>query len=489
MNRLTNLVVAGVVGVVMVCATVPVAAQEQVDSAPTVLTLKEALTRAREYSHELKAARERIAQAQSRVSQAWTTLLPFISATGNYMRADQEISIDFGSMGDLYALALANCIGWDEDGMGPRPAMCDADMSASADSSGEEEDTARVIQDLNNWDASLNIGMSLINLRSFPLMKAAYASRELEELKVAFSEEALLFAVVQMYYGVSTAQVAGKLLAENLANTMRHLEFSDIRLKAGVALANERVRAAMSVVQARAALDRANEGIRLAKASMAIMLGMDEAVVYRVEEFPEHPYVDEVVSVSDGGRDMELLLRRKDVLMMDKVKELSKHMLNDSKLKFLPNLRGAFSYGLTSATGFSGEHSSWRLFLTLNWSILEGGRRFYEVGEARAKEREAAFNREATIVRARTEVEKARSGIHSARIAVEAAAEMLGLAKENLDIVEKQYKLGAAQQTVILDAQSQHRSAQFQALQGKLQLALAQVALARVLGVFNPDDF
>jgi len=461
-----------------------VAAQDVQKPEPPVLTLTEALEQARKFSPDLKASKEKIAQARAQVTQAWTMMLPVISAQGNYMRADKEIAIDFGGMNDLYALAMANCFSWDEAAMGrPKPSLCDTALTEP--STDEEGDSARVIQEYNNWDASVTIGMSLLNARTFPLLKNMYTGRELAELQAAFSEELLLFSVVQLYYGVSTAQAAAALLAENLATTMRHMELTEIRRQNGVALANERIRAAMAVVQARNNLEQANMSVELTRRSLAIVIGRDESAPFRVEEFPDNPWSDQ----RDEAMHNQLLARRKDVLMLDKLETMADRLITDVKMKWVPSLWGGWTYSMSSATGFSGEHTSWRGIVSLSWNILEGGRRFYELDEARSRKREAAYKREAALLRARTEVERARTAIDSAKAQLSTSEEMLELAAENLGIVEKQYKLGVADQATILDAGFQLRSSRIQALQGRLRLALAQVALAQALGVFDANKF
>jgi len=241
----------------------------------------------------------------------------------------------------------------------------------------------------------------------------------------------------------------------------------------------------MAVVQARNNLEQANMSVELTRRSLAIVIGRDESAPFRVEEFPDNPWSDQ----RDEAMHNQLMARRKDVLMLDKLETMADRLITDVKMKWVPSLWGGWTYSMSSATGFSGEHTSWRGIVSLSWNILEGGRRFYELDEARSRKREAAYKREAALLRARTEVERARTAIDSAKAQLSTSEEMLELAAENLGIVEKQYKLGVADQATILDAGFQLRSSRIQALQGRLRLALAQVALAQALGVFDANKF
>jgi len=240
----------------LLLAAAPARGQEAAAPQPLpLLTMNEAIVQGLANSPVLKISVEKLEQANLQVKRAYALLLPFVSVQGSYTRADEEISLDFGSFGDLFTLAMMNCGSWDETTMGPLPEMCAA--PAPADDSSEDESSARVIQELNNFDAGVTVGMSLLNLRTWPLIKNMYTAEEIVLLQTGFTREQLAYTVVQLYYGVATAQSAVALMQENLGTVMRHLELTEIRFKAGVALQNERVRAAMGVVQARNGLDQA----------------------------------------------------------------------------------------------------------------------------------------------------------------------------------------------------------------------------------------
>jgi outer membrane protein, multidrug efflux system len=479
--RVRHFLVNSFLGLCCLVVAAPAWAQAE-DILPLDAAVREALV----YSPQLKASQEKLVQAKSQLWQAYGLLLPFVTVQGNYTRADERISLDFGSgFADVFALAALNCNVWDEGVMGPLPSLCTA-VPEPAPAEGEEsdEDSSRVIQELNNWDGSITVGMSLLNARTLPLIKNVYTGEDIAILQQTFAEEQLVFAVVQTYYGTSTAQAAVKLMQENLATAMRSLDFTEIRRKNGVALENERIRAALAVLQARNGLDRAQAGSDLALSSLAILIGRDSAD-FIVEETPENPWAGIETAFPDGSR----LERRVDMRLLDKMSLLAERGVTDIWMKFVPTIGAAWNFSGSSNTGFAGRNTQWRAMLTLNWSIFEGGMRLAELDIARSKVRETGYNKQAALLAARNEVQTAISGINMAQIDLATALEMSTLAQENLTLVEKQYKHGVAQQTVMLDAQTQVQSARIQTLQGNLRLALAQVSLAKAMGLISKTAF
>ena len=472
-------VVGTVLGICVLSFTAPALAQSD-----DVLPLDGAVREALAYSPQLKASQEKLEQAKSQLWQAYGMLLPFVRMQGTYSRADERISLDFGSgFADVFALAALNCGVWDEGVMGPLPSLCTA---AAEPATGEEDsgDSARVIQELNNWEGSLTVGMSLLNARTLPLIKNVYTGEDIAILQTRFAEEQLVFAVVQTYYGAATAQAAVKLMQENLGSALRLLDFTEIRRKNGVALENERIRAAISVLQSRNGLNQAQAGLELALGSLAILIGR-KSVNFAVEESPANPWAEITTTVADDLR----LERRLDLKLLDQMSLLAERGVTDIWMKFVPTIGAAWNYSGSTNTGFAGRHFQWRAMLTLNWSIFEGGMRLAELDIARSKVREAEYGRQTALVNARLDVQRAVSGIKAAQIDLDTALEMSALAVENFALVEKQYKHGVAQQTVMLDAEQQVQSARIQTLQGRIRLALAQFSLAKATGLVSKAAF
>ncbi len=438
------------------------------------LSLKDALARARTYSPQLKASREKIVQAQAQVRMAYTLLLPFVNVTGSYSLADKEVKLDFGGFDEVFALAAMNCAGWDTTTMGPLPTLCSATPDSGGSSGGSE---ARVIQSRHNWDGAINIGISLLNARTFPQIKNVYTGRELANLQARFTEENLLYAVVQLYYGIATAQAALELMTENLGIVETNDGLLRAREAAEVALPNERVRFDMAALQAEDGLAAARLGLEHARRSLAVLMGQEDAAFQVVAaEVTDADASETPDDATLGGR--------LDVQMRDKATILAERTVTDIWMQFVPTLTAIWNGSATSNTGFSGEHFSWRAMISLEWNVFAGGVRFAQADEARSRVREARYNREAALLQARAEVETSRQEILDAQRALRSGERLATLAEQNRNLVRTQYELGVADQTLLLDSDRERLNARIQLVQARLRLTLAALSWSKSVGAF-----
>jgi len=175
---------------------------------------------------------------------------------------------------------------------------------------------------------------------------------------------------------------------------------------------------------------------------------------------------------------------RLDIQMMDKATLMAKRRVTDIWMQFVPTLTALWNGSATSNTGFSGENFSWRAMVTLDWNLFAGGVRFAQADEARSQVREARFNRAAAMLQARSEIEGARHESLDARRALGSGERLEVLAAKNRDLVRRQYELGVADQTLLLDADRAHLNARIQVIQARLRLTLATLSWSKALGDF-----
>jgi outer membrane protein TolC len=433
------------------------------------MELSEVVRKALEYSPTLKAQGAIVEQVSTNTKRAWAMLLPSLDVTGTYTLTDQEIKLDFmgQTFGDLFRLAMVNCGTWDTASMGPAPALCATDPSQMASD-------PIVIQKRHNFAASAQVAISLINLRTWPNLANVDTAIELTELQEKFTEEQLVFAVVQLYYGIATAQEAIKLMNDNVATAMRHMDLAEVRRKNGVALENERIRAAMGVVQARAALDQAVVAWKLARESLALLIGLPDAQFRAADTFAT-PW-DEVPAAED---DVD---GRRDIQMLGKARLMGERNVDDAWARFAPVVMGIWRWDISNNKGFAGNYDQWRAMVTLSWSIFDGGYRFADLDERRARLRELGYNLEQARIQARTEIARAQAEIEAAGLAIQSGEEMARLAEDNLRIVQQQYGLGAAPQTAVLDAEMAHTQARTGLITSRLRLAMAHVSMVKAAG-------
>jgi outer membrane protein TolC len=271
------------------------------------------------------------------------------------------------------------------------------------------------------------------------------------------------------------AQASEDLAAEQLEITSKLLDLLRLREANGTALLNERLRLEMSQTQASQALELSRLSLRNTRRTLALILGRQD------HDFKVTPPAVEFVVDQDASRSGELSAR-KDLQILDKTVEMTRLGVTDVYLRFLPTLKGAWNYNATTATGFGGDNTNWNATVTLTWSIFDRAQRLIALGDAKAKLREVQYRREAALLAARTEVNGAQNELESSQVTVTQGRKLEALASENFRLVEKQYELGVADQTAVLDANREYLSARIQVLLGDLRQTLARISYLKALG-------
>ncbi len=154
--------------------------------------------------------------------------------------------------------------------------------------------------------------------------------------------------------------------------------------------------------------------------------------------------------------------------------------------RYLPTL-GAFGrYQYANVTRFTGNTTSWAVGLALNWNILDGFLRESDLRENRARVREAEASRDGAALRARGEVESSRLDLDSAVANRQKAKEQLALARENQNLVNVNYKAGAATYLEVSDANLALLTAELSQVSESLNADLATLRLLKAAGKFDP---
>ena len=109
-----------------------------------------------------------------------------------------------------------------------------------------------------------------------------------------------------------------------------------------------------------------------------------------------------------------------------------------------------------------------------------------DLRENQARVREAEASREGAELRARDEVERARLDLDSAVANRQKAKEQLALARENQNLVNVNYKAGAATYLEVSDANLALLTAELSQVSESLNADLAKLRLLKAAGQYDP---
>ena len=433
----------------------PAAAQEAPPA--TVLTLERALALARESHPGLKAAAEDVRQAEVLRWRAWAILLPRVFVDGSVTRNDKEVGLDLPDFAALIDSVVAQRLG---------------QVPAAPPGAGQ----TTIIQELWGQRFGLTATMALFNAQAIPLLRSAYDNIEAAHLLERRARSELEYAVTVAYYGSCSAAEGVRLAQEDGRTAAEFLRLAKRRASAGLGVGLDVLKAELAVAQADKAVADAQDGERLARASLAYLTGIEGDFVTRAPAPPEPRPLDVPALQRRAWEE------RPDLRAARIGAAITERDRVHTWTKFAPAFDLTYSHGWDSATGFAGEHDSWRVILGARWSLLEGGQRFAELAEKASVIRQTHHRLDQLALQADEEVERAVVTIEGRQRALELADRQLELAGESHRQVEAQYAQGRSNGVELLDAATTLGRVRRDRLLEALRLDVARLALSRALG-------
>jgi len=395
-------------------------------------------------------------------------LLPNLSASGSITMNDKEIRMD--GYPDFEALiensineAISNAMGM------PMP---DAVPVAMGEGS--------VIQE--KWDKQLGLtaNMAILNPRSIPLIINSYDNYEASQLNGGHTRNELLFAVTQTYYTVRSAKESLKVALQDLQNADAFLELAKRRKKVGAATDLDVLRAEIEQIKAEESKQNASDSLTLAKTALSYLTGMSGKFDIVEVETPE-PVKGDLESLQARA-----LSDRKDLKSAFLQLEIVERNRAESWVKYLPSFDATYNYSWSEATGFSGEHDSWRLIFGARWSLFEGGSRIVEIMERSSQMVQTSNQVKQLKLDIKEQVETAKLQINKHKRNLLLANKQLVLAEDNHRRVQKRYEQGLATSLDVLDANTTLSKANMNVIFEKLQYELAVLKLNKSCGEYLP---
>jgi len=400
------------------------------------LTLEQALVMAKRSNKTLVVERTRLAQAQVSVDQAWSVLFPTLAAQGKYSRNNAQV--EFPGLGR--------------------------------------------IQPYNQLDASLTASTLLFAPAAYSGLRAVQAGLVGAEQNMLVSEDALLFAVAQTFYGAAIADEVMTARDSNIAVARATLETAQTRFSGGAVTKVDVDRAQLAVLRAEQAKREAQLARSQSYRALSTLIGAEGA--FRV--VPTAPSSTGQAGEAVGG-DLDLVLKlRPEFRALEAMERESELERKSYLLRWAPSISAFGNARVFNYKNFAQDNHSWVVGATLDWVLYDGGvrdnqRHLYVARLAEAKARAEVF-RESV----RDDIANGKDTIDTKRRAQQTAERSVGLAQETVDLTRTQYEAGSATQIDVLQAQDALVAAQDALARAHFDIALADLGLRRAAGTFPP---
>ncbi len=299
---------------------------------------------------------------------------------------------------------------------------------------------------ISDFETSLSFEQPLFSKKAYVGLEMARLDHSARNEDYLRKREETAFKVTQAYFTVLKAGEQVTMAEKTLEDTKEHSRIAELRLKAGLGLFSDTLRASTAVADAEQQLVSARKNLAVARRYISLLLGMRETVDIE-GAYPGIPV-----------RDMEYYknaaLSRKDIKSMEIMHENAKNSIALSEAAYWPTVGVGGSYQLNDHRyPIGSEGSSWLLTAFLRWELFDGAKREHERSQARYRTAEAEERLKGLIDTVSFKVYESYLGIEEAKKNLELARSELQTAEEGKRLVKVRYENSLSPLVDLLDAQ------------------------------------
>ncbi len=430
-----------VLAIVLGFSGLPAAGAEP-ETAPAIdgpLTISRAVELALEHSPEVRLAAQQYARASGSLRSARGATGPSLGITGTYIRYDKVEEAEIAP------------------GQKIKIGQIDARRA-----------TATLRQPI---DISGILGAAV---------EAADYQRVAAEMDLISARYDVALAVQSAYLGVLRARDAREVSREAVLSLKAYLDLAKARFEAGTAAQFDVLRAQTELAAAEQRLISAENAVRLAEVGLASVMGVRLPPALELQAPPdvrsEAPEAEDAVEAA--------LKNRTELASAEAVIRAAERGVHIARAGLRPGLQVSANYNYNgNTTIFQPRTFTADAVVAVSIPIFDNGVTRGKVEEAEAGVEAARARKERVALNVRQEVEQAVSSVENARKRLEVAEATLREASEAFRLAKVRYESGVGLLVETTDAQVAYTAAQTNVVSAKYDLYLAQVQLARALGL------
>jgi outer membrane protein TolC len=405
--------------------------------------LKELLDAAEQQNVDRRISVEQRRRAAAEAVQAWTSLLPALTAQGIWTHNQYFATFD-------------------------TPLVDTNGMPIIDTTTGRPKVRTLVIQPAQQYDAIFRIDVPLIDVSrwfrvgSFSAAEAAAVERE------DVTRDGVRRAVIGGWYGYAASLAVRESAKRSVRVAEAQAQLQDVRAAAGAATELERLRAAAEVQRNRQTVSDTEVLVATSRRNLLTLTSVDpgDAATLPPDDMrPEPPYqeleknVDQLPQMRAAKHDIAATSRNADA----------------ARLALIPTIGGQFTERASTLTGFTGQALSWNGGLTATWRI--DGPTLAGFNVQSALEATSQLAAEKTRLASRDQIFSDWQRFNAALQKIEAAKSQLQAAVRAAQVARDRYAAGAATQIDVLQTERDLFSAEVGEIQARTELGSARLSL------------
>jgi outer membrane protein, multidrug efflux system len=427
------------------------------------LSLAEAKALAKRSNPTLRAAQERLYQAELIIDKAWTMVKPQWSATGTYTHHNTGMDLTYP----------------DVTSIGTSEAVCGPFWNPDVGFCFTEFDT-RVLQKQDSFNFFSQITQPIFLARAISTIKSAYQSYDLAKISTENAQDYLLYTLEVAYYGALTARKFVEIADNAVSIRQEHLRVARTKFEGGETPKITVLSAEISLNRAEQDKKSAENSLALSKESIMLLIGQRREFTLVQPVTPKQPS-ESLQEFTEKAKN-----QRRDLTAARLNLELAEEMEKDAWYRFLPSLVATGNLVVSDVKGFTNEYVTWSVGLALSIPIYDGGLRYSYLQEAKSKIREANIQIDQTRQNITSEIRQLWLRLEMAEANLSKSRHSLELAREQVELAKVSFDAGATTNLEVLDANSVLFVSEINVAQEELNLQLAILRLQRSLSMYNP---
>jgi outer membrane protein TolC len=422
--------------------------------------LKELLDSADHQNVDKRISVEQRRAAVAQAQQAWTQMLPYLSAQGIWTHNQYAASFS-------QPIIIADCLPDMATGICTVPST-QHNEKWIPDAMGNPSTAKLTIQPQDQLDAVFRVDLPIIDTTRWFRTAAAIAN----EKGAIEREDATRDNVHRQVVGAWFSYAASLAVRESAVRSLKVAEeqerLQDVREKAGAATELELLRARAEVQRNRQVISDTDVLVATTRRSLFTLTGIDPgdaAPLPAIDMRPEAPFaeleknVEALPSVRAADRDVEATQRNGDV----------------QRLALVPTVGAQFTERLSNATGFTGQVSNWNAGATLSWRLDAPTIVGFNIVQAQESVSRLAAEKIRLI--SRDQIYSDWQRLNAALSKIDAAKSQVEAAQRAAQVARDRYAAGAATQVDVIQAERDLFSAEVSMIQAQTDLGSARLSL------------
>ncbi|RII25535.1 MAG: TolC family protein [Geobacter sp.] len=333
----------------------------------------------------------------------------------------------------------------------------------------------------NDFQTALTLEQPLLDFSIGGGLDIARKEEDARGFALERRRQEVTFQVYQTYLEVQKARAYLKTADQAVLGAREHQRLASVRNEAGVGLRSDELRARTYLSEMEQQEITAGNNLQLAKLRLGQAMGSDTGQSYDIAEDaqPWQPPVDTTRLITLA------LENRQDVKEIEAGVEKAAIGVGLARKSYLPTVYGSATYQQNDRDiPFGRDNDSWIVAGNLRWELFDGLRRNGEVGKARLQQQAAAEYLESYRSEVVMQVKEASMRREEAGKRLEVARHGLLDAEEVVRLVGRRFENSLSTMTELLDAQTALNQARTQLVENESNYALSTARLYQAAGIF-----